>query len=36
MLGSGKCGMGAVTTGEFQKRPAVEYGWLNDGVGDGN
>jgi hypothetical protein len=26
--------MGAVTGGELQKKPAVEWGWVKAGVGD--
>jgi hypothetical protein len=35
MLGSGRLAIGAVTSDEPKKRPAVEYGCVNAGVGDG-
>jgi hypothetical protein len=35
MLGSGRLAIGAVTSDEPKNRPAVEYGCVKAGVGDG-
>lgn len=36
MLGNGRAGIDAVTCGELKYIPAEEYGWLNEGAGEGS
>lgn len=36
MLGSGSAGIDVVTWGELKYIPAVEYGWLKEGAGEGS